>query len=296
MPRRRVFLTVSTFLVVGAFFLLTEPRPLDPATFAGLTGDRTRGERLFWAGGCSSCHADAKATGDQKLRLGGGQEFASPFGTFIAPNISPDPATGIGGWTLAQFGNALLRGVSPDGRHYYPVFPYASFTHLQVQDVADLFAYVQSLPPVDQASKPHRVPFPFSIRRTLGLWKLMFLRPDWAVADPLPPDAARGRYLAEALGHCGECHTPRNALGGMKRANWLAGGPTPDGKGRFPNITSAKLTWSAAEIADYLKTGFTPDFDSAGGHMALVVENMAHLSDSDRADIAAYLKAVPPSP
>jgi mono/diheme cytochrome c family protein len=123
----------------------------------------------------------------------------------------------------------------------------------------------------------------------------MFLRDDWAI-DAASPAIERGRYIAEALAHCGECHTPRNLLGGLDRSRWLGGAPDPSGKGSIPNITLGKLTWSEAEIVEYLTSGFTPEFDSVGGHMAHVVDNMARLPESDRAAVAAYLKSVPAVP
>jgi len=294
---RRLLIGATALAILGlaAFWFLTMPRPLPDDALAGLTGDAARGEAVFWAGGCASCHAEEKAEGDARLVLAGGQRFPSPFGTFVAPNISPDRDHGIGGWTALDLANAMTRGVSPDGRHYFPVFPYASYAHAELGDIADLHAYLMTLPPSPAPSLDHEVGFPFNIRRSLGGWKLLFLREDWAVAGDLSEREARGRYLAEALGHCGECHTPRNVLGGLDRSRWLAGGPVPGGKGNFPNITPAKLTWSEADIVEYLTSGFTPDFDSAGGHMALVVQNTARLPAEDRAAIAAYLKRVPPS-
>jgi mono/diheme cytochrome c family protein len=122
----------------------------------------------------------------------------------------------------------------------------------------------------------------------------MFLRDGWVLHDAPTPELERGRYIVEALAHCGECHTPRNLLGGLKTSKWLSGAPDPSGKGRIPNITPAALTWSEDEIVDYLTTGFTPEFDSVGGHMAHVVDNMARLPESDRRAVAAYLKAIPP--
>ncbi|MFO1173844.1 MAG: cytochrome c [Paracoccaceae bacterium] len=295
---RKLFIWPAVLLLIGAaaFWWLTMPQPLPASATAGLTGDAARGERIFWAGGCAACHADAKAEGAAKLVLGGGQEFPSPFGTFVAPNISPDPKNGIGGWTVADLANAMLRGVSPDGRHYYPVFPYASFANAELQDVADLHAFLQTLPPVATPSQPHKVGFPFNIRRGLGLWKRLYLGRGWVVTGDLTAEQTRGRYLVEGLGHCGECHTPRGPFGGLERDHWLAGAPIPGAKGRFPNITPAKLKWSQADIVEYLTSGFTPTFDSAGGHMALVVENTAHLPPEDRAAIAAYLKIVPAQP
>lgn len=275
-------------------WLITAPDPLPAAAFDGLTGDPVRGELVFTAAGCASCHAAPGATGEAELVLAGGQRFPSDFGTFLAPNISPSEA-GIGGWSVADLGNALMRGVSPDGAHYYPALPYASYAKMQPQDVADIHAYMQSLPLSDVASQPHEMGFPFNIRRSVGVWKALFLNTDWVLTGDLTPEETRGREIVEALAHCGECHTPRNALGGMDTARWLAGAPNPSGEGTIPNITPAKLTWSTGEIVTYLTTGFTPEFDSAGGHMAHVVTNMAALPDTDRQAVAAYLKKVTPA-
>lgn len=282
----------AAFLFVGGlavFWLLTAPDPLGEDAVAGLTGDAARGEVIFHAGGCASCHAAEDAAGEAKLALGGGRRFPSPFGDFIAPNISPHE-DGIAGWSALDLVNAMKQGVAPDGSHYYPSFPYASYARAEVADIVDLKAYLDTLPPVAGVQPGHELPFPFSIRRGLGLWKLLNLTDDPVVADAPP----RGRYLSEALGHCGECHTPRDPMGGLDYARWLGGAPNPSGKGRIPNITPAALDWSAADIAEYLNSGFTPEYDVVGGHMADVVENTSKLTAEDRAAIAAYLKAVPP--
>jgi mono/diheme cytochrome c family protein len=189
-----------------------------------------------------------------------------------------------------------MNGTSPEGSHYFPAFPYTTYARAELQDIADLQAFLLTLPPDATPSQVHEVGFPFSIRRALGGWKLMFFKRGWVLTGDLTPQVERGRYLVEALGHCGECHTPRNALGGLERARWLGGAPNPSGDGRIPNITSGRLTWSESDIAGYLKTGFTPEFDSAGGEMAEVVKNVSHLPDEDLAAIAAYLKAVPAQP
>jgi mono/diheme cytochrome c family protein len=283
-------------LGLAAFWFLTRPAGPDEATFAGLTGDAARGEPVFWAAGCASCHMEKGASGEAQLVLAGGEEFPSDFGTFRAPNISPDPVHGIGGWTLGEFANALRHGVTPDGQHLYPVLPYTAYNKMALQDVADLKAFMDTLPASASPSLPHDISFPFTIRRGLGLWKQLFVTEEWVVPDPLPAEAARGRYIAEALAHCGECHTPRNALGGLRRGLWFSGAPNPSGKGTVPNITPGKLDWSEDEIVEYLTSGFTPDYDSAGGLMAEVVANMARLPESDRRAVAAYLKAVPALP
>ncbi len=296
MRRLLTALVVLGLIGFAVYWFLTSPDPLPEDALAGLTADPAHGEQVFWAGGCAACHAAADATGDGKLLLAGGQKFPSPFGTFVAPNISSDAENGIGGWSALDLANAMTRGVSPDGQHYFPAFPYPSYIRADLQDVVDLHAFLQTVPASATPSLPHEVGFPFNIRRNLGGWKFLFLNKDWVVTGDLTAEEERGRYLAEALGHCGECHTPRNALGGPDRSRWLAGGPVPGSTtGTFPNITPAKLTWSVDEIVAYLETGFTPEFDSAGGHMALVVENTAKLPVGDRQALAAYLKKVPAS-
>jgi mono/diheme cytochrome c family protein len=285
----------SVFLALlggGAFWALTIPKTVSEESLAGLSSSPEAGEIVFHASGCASCHAASEASGEAKLILSGGQAFPSPFGTFIAPNISQDPTHGIGGWSVSDLASAVIKGTSPKGQHYFPAFPYASYSRMSVQDAADLHAYLETLPADATPSQPHDIGFPFNIRRSLGVWKALFVSEDW-VMEAASPELERGRYLVEALGHCAECHTPRNALGGLDTANWMAGAPDPSGKGRIPAITPAVLGWNAADIAEYLKSGFTPEFDTAGGHMVAVIENTARLSDEDRAAIAAYLLALP---
>ncbi len=294
---RRILGTLGglALLGFGAFWFLTAPDPLAADTFANLTPDAAHGQQVFTAAGCASCHMASDATGDAELVLSGGQKFPSAFGTFIAPNISPDPDHGIGAWSVEDLGNALQRGIGREGEHLYPALPYTAYQHMAPQDVVDLYAYLQTLPPDATPSQPHDMSFPFTLRRGLGLWKVLFLDPDYVVTADLTPEETRGRYIAEAMAHCGECHTPRNALGGLDRSRWLAGAPNPSGQGTIPNITPAKLSWSPDEVVEYLTTGFTPEFDSVGGHMAHVVENMSKLPESDRAAVAAYLQRVAPS-
>jgi len=297
---RRLVKFVIAAVIIGfaLFWWLSSPANIVDATAPDADADR--GEIVFWAGGCASCHAAKGAEGDQKLLLGGGHRLKTPFGTFVTPNISPDVETGIGNWNNQQFANAMFEGVSPQGKHYYPSFPYTSYNKMNRQDVADLFAYLRTLPPVSRANEAHELPLPFQWRRPLGIWKLMFAGTDRAqLADPSDAKLQRGRYLVEALGHCGECHTPRNLLGGPVENRSLAGGPAPEGEGKVPNITphaDGIGGWSAEDIAYYLESGFTPDFDSAGGSMVAVQQNMARLPKSDLEAIAAYLKSVPPVP
>jgi mono/diheme cytochrome c family protein len=293
--RRRLPALVGAALILGAasvWFLGRSP-VVTEADIAGIAPDPGRGEAVFWAMGCASCHAADGAQGDAKLVLSGGHRLVTPFGTFVAPNISQDPEHGIGGWSRAEIVSAVRYGTAPDGRHYYPAFPYAAYGKATTEDLVSLAAYLETLPADPTPSAPHELGLPFSIRLGIGAWKFAFTGTGW-VLPAETPEIEEGRYLAEALAHCGECHTPRNALGGLDTSRWFAGAPNPSGEGRIPNITPAALSWSAADIAEYLKSGFTPEFDTAGGSMAAVVAGTSRLTDAERAAIAAYVKSAPP--
>ncbi|TGQ46819.1 MULTISPECIES: cytochrome c [unclassified Mesorhizobium] len=298
---------VGAALVLGgvgavAGWFLSAPVGLDAETLAQLgPGDAARGKRIFSAGGCTSCHAKPGSKGDARLELAGGLELKTPFGTFVPPNISQDAKDGIGAWTVEDLANAMLKGVSPAGEHFYPAFPYTSYAHMKPADIADLYAFLKTLPAVAGKAPGHKLGFPFNIRRGIGLWKRLYLSSEPVIAFPdgTPDPVTAGRYLVEGPGHCGECHTPRAFTGGTKKSEWLAGAAATEGKGIVPNITPGEgglSDWSQADIANYLETGFTPDFDTVGGAMVDVQRNMAELAADDRAAIAAYLKAIPPHP
>jgi mono/diheme cytochrome c family protein len=293
---RQVFLALVIAAAIGlaVFWWLTIPATAPVSALPAYTPNLASGLTTFNAGGCSSCHAVPGQP--DRTKLGGGLAIPSPFGTFHVPNISPDPADGIGRWTEADFVNAVTKGTSPGGTHYFPAFPYASYQHARIEDVRDLFAYLKTLAPVSGRVRDHDVPFPFNVRRNVGIWKWLFMD-----GKPFMPDAARsaqwnrGAYLANSLGHCAECHSPRNFLGGIVTAQRFAGGPNPEGEGWVPNITQKGLgEWSEKDIAYFLETGEAPDGDSAGGSMARVIKNTSQLSPEDRAAIAEYLKSLPP--
>jgi mono/diheme cytochrome c family protein len=296
MPRR-IFLSAALAgaAALGAYWWLTATPIMSAATASAHTPNLANGLTTFNAGGCSSCHAVPGQP--DRLRLGGGLAIPSPFGTFYAPNISSDPADGIGRWTEVEFVGAVTRGISPAGFHYFPAFPYASYQHAKAEDVRDLFAYLKTLAAVSGKVRDHDVPFPFNVRRNIGIWKLLFMD-----GKPFVPDAARssgwnrGAYLVNGLGHCAECHSPRNLLGGIIAAQRFAGGPNPEGEGWVPNITQRGelAEWSQQDIEDFLATGQMPDGDSAGGAMARVIKNTSQLSPEDRTAIAQYLKSLPP--
>ncbi|OUS04507.1 diacylglycerol kinase [Rhodobacterales bacterium 52_120_T64] len=281
-------------IVASAMWILSAPETLsDGAEFARL-GDVEKGRDVFYAGGCASCHAAPKAEGDAKLVLTGGRKFPSAFGTFYAPNISPDSKFGIGNWTALDLANAMVKGVSPGGQHYYPAFPYTSYSRMELADIVDLHAFLNTLPSSNEINREHELPLPTRFRRALGLWKLLYLD-----NDVVSGDFSRGQYLVEGLGHCAECHTPRTILGGLKSASWMSGAPLSEGEGRVPNITphaDGLAHWSIDDLTEYLESGFTPDFDSASGVMVDVIENTSQLSDEDRLAIATYLKALTPIP
>lgn len=301
--RKLVIVAILVAAIGGlSFVLLSAPSRLDPHTVAALApGDAAHGAQVFWEGGCASCHAAPGAKASDHPVLAGGLALKTDFGTFVAPNISPDPKHGIGGWSVGDFVNAVLHGVAPDGHQYYPAFPYASFERMKPQDVTDLFAFIKTLPISQNTPPADHIPFPFNIRRGIGLWKRLYLHPNPVVALPGASEAVlRGRYLVEGPGHCGECHTARDAFGGLDYSRWLAGAPAPDGgKGNVPNITRGNPNfgqWTKDEIVTFFQTGFTPDFDAVGGAMVDVQENLAHLPASDLAAIADYLKAIPALP
>ena len=253
-----------------------------------------RGEYLLHAGGCVGCHTDTKNSGTP---LAGGRELKTPFGSFFGPNITPHPTAGIGRWSEAQFRRALREGVRPDGAHYFPAFPYTSFTGMTDADIGDLWAYLQTVPASAQPNREHELGFPFNIRLAMIGWKALFFTPGEFRPDPSKsPEINRGAYLVNALGHCGECHTPRNFAGGLDRSKFLAGGVL-DG-GVVPNITPHPETgigkWSPGDVADLLKMGMTPDGDFVGGEMAEVSKEMAKLTDDDVKAIVAYLRSLPP--
>ena len=292
MPPILRWIIALSLVGTAVFWAVTRPAPLASDALVGVSGNAEHGESVFLAAGCASCHVEKGTDAEVAPVLAGGMRFPSEFGTFIAPNISSDPVYGVGSWSDYDLANAITQGISPEGAHYYPAFPYDAYNKAKMADIADLIAYMRTLPGSQTPSQPHEVGFPFNIRRTLGGWKTLFVSQDWVLTGDLSPELTRGRYLVEALGHCAACHTPRNVLGGPDTTRWLAGAPNPDGQGTVPNITPAVLKWTADEIVEYLTSGFTPEFDTAGGHMVAVVEKFAKLPPEDRVAVAAYLKAV----
>lgn len=293
---RKIVVSLLVLAVIGlmVFWSVTTPAAVSPRALGSHTPDLDNGRTMFFAGGCAACHATPKQ--DDRTRLGGGLALKSPFGTFHVPNISPDPKDGIGGWTEAQFVTAMVKGTSPADTHYYPAFPYASYQRMRFEDLRDLFAFIKTLPAVAGRVRDHELPFPFGVRRLLGGWKWLFLD-----GKPFAPDPAqsaewnRGAYLVNGPGHCAECHSPRDALGGIVAAQRFAGGRNPEGEGFVPNITSSGLkSWSVGDIEELLATGMTPEGDSVGSSMTAVVRNTTQLAPADRKAMAVYLKSLAP--
>ena len=304
---RRAFLMLLALIAVGAiaFYSLTAPVTVPASALPDHAADLDNGKVMFIAGGCAECHAKpAGACDDLDIEdetvLVGGRCLKTDVGTFHVPNLSPDMETGIGKWTTLDFVTAMKRGVAPGGVHLYPAFPYTSYQRMTYEDLIDLKAYLDTLPAVRNRPPAHALRFPYNIRRGLGLFQRLYVDGKTFAPDPQASDEVnRGAYLALGPGHCVECHSSRNMLGGIVAAKAFAGARNPDGKGTVPNITPSKDgigDWSEEDIAYLLETGSTPDFDVIGEAMVPVQENMERLTAEDREAIAAFLKTLPARP
>jgi mono/diheme cytochrome c family protein len=277
--------------VTRAFALAILLAAVQAGAFA--QGDAKRGAYLVKAAGCVGCHTEAKK---DAIPFAGGRALKTPFGVFYGPNITPHPAAGLGRWSESDFVRAMRLGLRPDGAHYFPAFPYPSFTRINDADLRDLWAYLRTLPPSARPSQAHDLRFPFGWRFLVTAWKWLFFSPGPFPADPKQtPLLQRGAYLVEALGHCGECHTARNFLGGPRRDRFLAGtakGPEGD---KIPNLRPARLKkWGDADLKGFLQTGLTPDGDVAAETMGEVIRNTTgELAPADLAAIIAYLRSLP---
>lgn len=261
---------------------------------ASADGDARRGQYLAAAGGCVGCHTESQK---DAVPFAGGRALKTPIGTFYGPNLTPHPQAGLGRWSEADFIRAMRNGMRPDAAHYYPAFPYTSFTRIRDADLRDLWAYLHALPPNRHVNRAHELHFPFRWRFTAAVWKWFFFTPGPYISDSRHgPAVDRGAYLVAALCHCSECHTPRNALGAAKRERWLAGGKM--GSKSVPNLTPTRLAkWKDTELKEFLLTGITPDFDSADEAMAEVIRNTtSQLTPEDLAAMIAYLRTLPRLP
>ncbi|MDV7145374.1 cytochrome c [Tropicimonas sp. TH_r6] len=255
---------------------------------------RANGEAMFWAGSCASCHGSEGRLDSKAPRLGGGHAMPTGYGVFRAPNISPDPQHGMGNWTLAEFDRAMRQGVAPDGHSYYPAFPYPSYARMKPQDIADLYAYIMTLPPVSDDAEGNDLGLVTGQPMAARGWRALHPASGPAVTlDNPSPQVARGQYLVEGPGHCGSCHTPRGPLGGERAGRWLAGAEMLDGSGYAPNLTPHEdglEGYSAEEIIETLH----PTGSGLYSGMEAARINLSHLPQSDIEAIAAYLMALPP--
>jgi mono/diheme cytochrome c family protein len=282
----------SLLFVIGILsctFAAADPKPADALA--------RHGEYVFRIAGCENCHTDRKNKG---APLAGGRRMRTPLGTFVTPNITPDADTGIGRWSERDLQRALREGLSPAGAHYYPAFPYTSYTHLSDEDIRALYAWLRAQPAVSRANEPHELPWYLGFRPLLAAWKWLYFEPGHSEPDAKrTPAWNRGAYLVRAAAHCPECHTPRNALGGFRTGFYLAGTQEGPDDTVVPNITPDRKTgigrWRKSELIEYLETGMTPDGDYAADVMAEVIDNgLKHLTREDRAAIVEYVRSVPP--
>lgn len=278
----------------AALMLLLGGTALVMSTHALAQADTRNGQYVVQAAGCVGCHTDNKSGA---IPFAGGRALETPFGFFYGPNITPDAQTGLGNWTEADFKRAIRQGERPDGSHYFPAFPYPSFTGMADSDIRDAWAYLRTLPPTRQVNRPHDLRFPFGWRFLVGIWKWFFFTPgDGGGAPTVANLVDRGAYLVRTLGHCGECHTPRNFLGGPKSDSAFAGSRIPEGK--VPNITPTRLKkWSDGDLQEYFLTGTTPGGDIAVEPMSEVITNTtSKLTREDLSAMVAYLRSLKPQP
>jgi nicotinate dehydrogenase subunit B len=260
----------------------------DPATWSAATVER--GRQLAALGACATCHTTADGA-----PFAGGLPLPTPFGTVMSTNITPDPETGIGAWSYAAFERAIRAGIHRDGRHLYPAFPYPSFAKATEADLQALYAFLMTQPAVRQANQDSRLSFPFNLRPLMAGWNLLFNRGGTPAADPArSAQWNRGRYLVDGLGHCGACHTPRNALGAERGGEaYLAGGEAEGWEA--PALTrrsAAPIAWSEAELYAYLRRGSSALHGAASGPMAPVIAELGALPDEDIRAMAVYLASL----
>ncbi len=283
------------------FYVLTMPRPISAAAIPAHTADLKNGQVLYNAGGCISCHKPPENSGLDASLPSGGSPLVTPAGTFYPPNITPDKATGIGSWSDADFVNAMQRGISPEGEHHIPAFPYTSYAHMTTADILDIKAYLFSLPAVQHENKPPEMPLgplgEWVGRRLMGLWQLAGLNP--RVFTPDAQQSAewnRGAYLVAGPGHCAECHTPRTAIMTSDMSRWLEGGPHPEGKGKVPSLVDLMGRNRYKDVNDLklaLQNGEALGYEKlSSGGMGAVQSNLAKLPDSDVQAIATYLMSL----
>jgi mono/diheme cytochrome c family protein len=284
--------TLAAVIIAAVFLVLTAAHP-SGRVLPAHTPDLRNGETMFHAGGCATCHKSASGTAGSGLPTGGAA-FPTPIGTFYPGNLTPCPDTGVGSWTAAEFLDAMTEGVSPDRRHYFPAFPYPSYRLMRVEDLLDLRAYLMSLPPARSHQREPDLGMIGLGRRAVGLWKRLAFRKRAIRTDlQRTPAWNRGAYLVHGPGHCGECHTPRNAIMILDDTRTLAGAPHPRGEGHVPSLRDLLGRGRYADVADLtlaLQFGETLGYDKlSSGGMAEIQMNLARLPEDDLQAISEYL-------
>ncbi|MEE8364610.1 MAG: cytochrome c [Gammaproteobacteria bacterium] len=284
---------VPRFLAAACVLIATSPSYVIAQT---RTDDTvlTRGEYVLRISGCSHCH-----TAEGGEQLAGGRALPTPFGTFYTPNISSHKTAGIGAWSVGEFQRALHQGVAPDGSDYYPAFPYTSYTRILPEDARALHTYILSLPASEQPNRAHELAWFLRWRLAARVWKwLFFSAGEFQQRPEKGAQWNRGAYIAEAMGHCGECHTPRNLLGALRADLAYAGNAQGPEDELVPNITPHVDTgiggWSRADLQQFLEFGEFPDGEYAAGSMDPVIEGLRHLTPGDRDALTDYLRTLPP--
>jgi mono/diheme cytochrome c family protein len=293
---KRNFLGLALLAVLGlvAFWGVTKPSPLTAKALPQHTVDIANGEKLFHASGCHSCHLPSKDSGLDQASVAGGMAMHTPVGTLYPPNITPDAETGIGGWSDADFVNAMQKGIGKSGSHLIPAFPYTSYTHMKVEDVLDIKAYLMSLVPVKNAVPAHDVLALPIVRFGLGGWKFIGLDETKTAAVAEQSESwNRGKYLVEGPGHCSECHTPRTLFMTSNTAQYLAGGPHPEGDGTVPSLVDLVGRGKykdAADLVSAFQFGEMMGYSKmSSGGMGKVQTNLSKLPEADLKAIAEYL-------
>jgi len=295
LPSRRTTAAATTLLVVAAaaFWWLTRGHPLPASAIPAHVASTANGEVLYHAASCFACHRPPEGSANRSLPSGG-DPFKTPIGVFYPQNITPDPETGLGRWSESDFVNAMTRGLAPDGRHYFPAFPYMAYRAMQVTDLLDLRAYLMSLPAVRAVHPPHDVPQLGLARRGVGLWKRVGLaRAPFAPARGGGDSWTRGAYLVNAPGHCGECHTPKDWLMIEDLGRHLAGGPHPGGEGKVPSLRgllAREKYEDTAHLTLALQNGEELGYENlSSGGMGRIQESLAKLPAADVRAISEYL-------
>jgi mono/diheme cytochrome c family protein len=299
MKRRAAYFLLALLALLAVAAALAWPREefiasTSPADHAPSAANIARGAYLARAGDCMACH-----TARGGVPYAGGRAIETPFGRLVAPNITPEPATGIGAWSADDFWRALHNGKSRDGRLLYPAFPYTNYTKVTRTDSDALYAYLRSLPPVRQPNLPHSLRFPYNQQLTLAGWRLLYFKPGVQVADTARgADWNRGAYLVEGLGHCSACHSTRNRFGATEST--LGGGLIASLGWYAPALTAnaeAGLgNWSEAHIVQLLGTGVAPGAGVTGPMAEVVAQSLQYLEKDDLAAMARYLKSLPSNP